>query len=88
MFRLSLTRFPISFPPQGVLTDYVPDTAPMIPPLLVHCVSEIEQRGLHEVSGAAIWFHNRMWRTWLKNKKHIPEVINVFLYSWDKRVVT
>lgn len=33
---------------EGVLTDYVPDTAPMIPPLLVHCVSEIEQRGLHE----------------------------------------
>ncbi|KAM4570509.1 rac GTPase-activating protein 1 [Fundulus diaphanus] len=33
---------------EGVLTDYVPDTAPMIPPLVVHCVSEIEQRGLHE----------------------------------------
>ncbi|XP_047239994.1 rac GTPase-activating protein 1 [Girardinichthys multiradiatus] len=33
---------------EGVLADYVPDTAPMIPPLVVHCVSEIEQRGLHE----------------------------------------
>ncbi|KAM4736912.1 rac GTPase-activating protein 1 isoform 1-T3 [Anableps anableps] len=33
---------------EGVLTDYVPDTAPMIPPLVVHCVSEIEQRGLNE----------------------------------------
>ncbi|XP_014841254.1 PREDICTED: rac GTPase-activating protein 1 isoform X1 [Poecilia mexicana] len=33
---------------EGVLSDYVPDTAPMIPPLVVHCVSEIEQRGLHE----------------------------------------
>lgn len=36
---------------QGVLADYVPDTSPMIPPLVVHCISEIEQRGLHEVSG-------------------------------------
>lgn len=33
---------------EGVLADYVPETSPMIPPLIVHCVSEIEQRGLHE----------------------------------------
>ncbi|KAM3618134.1 uncharacterized protein V6R79_016102 [Siganus canaliculatus] len=33
---------------EGVLGDYVPDTSPMIPPLVVHCISEIEQRGLHE----------------------------------------
>ncbi|XP_076022994.1 rac GTPase-activating protein 1 [Genypterus blacodes] len=33
---------------QGMLSDYVPNTAPMIPPLVVHCISEIEQRGLHE----------------------------------------
>ncbi|XP_037540607.1 rac GTPase-activating protein 1 [Nematolebias whitei] len=33
---------------EGVLADYVPDTSPMIPPLVVHCVNEIEQRGLHE----------------------------------------
>lgn len=40
--------------PQGVLADYVPDTSPMIPPLVVHCVNEIEQRGLHEVSGSSL----------------------------------
>ncbi|XP_049921751.1 rac GTPase-activating protein 1 [Epinephelus moara] len=33
---------------EGVLADYVPDTSPMIPPLVVHCISEIEQRGMHE----------------------------------------
>uniref|UniRef100_A0A8D3CLD3 Rac GTPase-activating protein 1 n=1 Tax=Scophthalmus maximus TaxID=52904 RepID=A0A8D3CLD3_SCOMX len=33
---------------EGVLADYVPDTSPMIPPLVVHCISEIEQRGLRE----------------------------------------
>lgn len=35
---------------QGVLADYVSGTSPMIPPLVVHCISEIEQRGLNEVS--------------------------------------
>ncbi|KAG8585193.1 hypothetical protein GDO81_004914 [Engystomops pustulosus] len=33
---------------EGTLADFVPLTSPMIPPLVVHCVSEIEQRGLHE----------------------------------------
>ncbi|XP_062871375.1 rac GTPase-activating protein 1 [Trichomycterus rosablanca] len=42
---------------EGTLADYVSVTSPMIPPLVVHCVNEIEQRGLHEtglyrVSGA------------------------------------
>ncbi|TMS16196.1 Rac GTPase-activating protein 1 [Larimichthys crocea] len=32
----------------GVLADYVSGTSPMIPPLVVHCISEIEQRGLNE----------------------------------------
>ncbi|XP_019721380.1 rac GTPase-activating protein 1 [Hippocampus comes] len=33
---------------EGVLADYVPDISPKIPPLVVHCIGEIEQRGLHE----------------------------------------
>nr|XP_023660740.1 rac GTPase-activating protein 1 [Paramormyrops kingsleyae] len=33
---------------EGTLADYVPGTSPMIPSLVVHCVNEIEQRGLHE----------------------------------------
>ncbi|KAG7472022.1 hypothetical protein MATL_G00104050 [Megalops atlanticus] len=33
---------------EGTLADYVPATSPMIPSLVVHCVNEIEQRGLHE----------------------------------------
>ncbi|XP_056130825.1 rac GTPase-activating protein 1 [Lampris incognitus] len=33
---------------EGTLSDYVSDTSPMIPPLVVHCINEIEQRGLHE----------------------------------------
>lgn len=34
---------------EGTLADYVSVTSPMIPSLVVHCVNEIEQRGLHEV---------------------------------------
>lgn len=34
---------------QGMLADYVSQTSPMIPSIVVHCVNEIEQRGLTEV---------------------------------------
>uniref|UniRef100_A0A8C5N8Z1 Rac GTPase-activating protein 1 n=1 Tax=Gouania willdenowi TaxID=441366 RepID=A0A8C5N8Z1_GOUWI len=33
---------------EGVLADYAPDSSPRIPPLVVRCVNEIEQRGLRE----------------------------------------
>ncbi|NXP05798.1 RGAP1 protein, partial [Thinocorus orbignyianus] len=33
---------------EGTLMDFVPSTPPMIPSLVVHCVNEIEQRGLRE----------------------------------------
>ncbi|KAJ8358545.1 hypothetical protein SKAU_G00150700 [Synaphobranchus kaupii] len=33
---------------EGTLADYVPASHPMIPSLVIHCVSEIEQRGLRE----------------------------------------
>nr|XP_020143324.1 rac GTPase-activating protein 1 [Microcebus murinus] len=33
---------------QGMLTDFVSQTSPMIPSIVVHCVNEIEQRGLTE----------------------------------------
>uniref|UniRef100_M3YSP8 Rac GTPase-activating protein 1 n=1 Tax=Mustela putorius furo TaxID=9669 RepID=M3YSP8_MUSPF len=33
---------------EGLLADYVSQTSPMIPSIVVHCVNEIEQRGLTE----------------------------------------
>ncbi|XP_063300903.1 rac GTPase-activating protein 1 [Pelobates fuscus] len=33
---------------EGTLADFVPQSSPMIPSIVVHCVSEIEQRGLQE----------------------------------------
>ncbi|KAH3893959.1 hypothetical protein DPMN_018114, partial [Dreissena polymorpha] len=33
----------------GVLADYCRDESPMIPGIVIHCVNEIEARGLHEV---------------------------------------
>jgi Rac GTPase-activating protein 1 len=33
----------------GQLSDYVPNLSPMVPALIVHCVNEIETRGLNEV---------------------------------------
>ncbi|XP_013054835.2 rac GTPase-activating protein 1 isoform X2 [Anser cygnoides] len=34
---------------EGTLMDYVPSAPPMIPSIIVHCVNEIEQRGLNEI---------------------------------------
>ncbi|NXC49002.1 RGAP1 protein, partial [Penelope pileata] len=34
---------------EGTLMDFVPSAPPMIPPIIVHCVNEIEQRGLREM---------------------------------------
>lgn len=33
----------------GVISDYTPSVPPMIPALIVHCINEIEARGLKEV---------------------------------------
>ncbi|XP_069683890.1 rac GTPase-activating protein 1 [Periplaneta americana] len=33
----------------GCIADYTPPTAPMVPSIIVHCVNEIELRGLNEV---------------------------------------
>jgi len=33
----------------GTVADYAPNTSPMIPALVIHCVNEIERRGLNEV---------------------------------------
>lgn len=33
----------------GTISDYTPRTAPMVPSLIVHCINEVELRGLNEV---------------------------------------
>lgn len=33
----------------GSIGDYTPPCAPMVPALMVHCINEIEQRGLNEI---------------------------------------
>ncbi|XP_067890781.1 rac GTPase-activating protein 1-like [Heterodontus francisci] len=33
---------------EGTVADFAPRTAPMIPSLVIHCINEIEQRGLQE----------------------------------------
>lgn len=33
----------------GTISDYAPSTAPMVPSLIVHCVNEVDLRGLNEV---------------------------------------
>ncbi|XP_047030299.1 rac GTPase-activating protein 1-like isoform X1 [Helicoverpa zea] len=35
-------------PMEGCISDYAPSTPPMVPALLVHCINEVEKRGLNE----------------------------------------
>lgn len=41
-------------PPQGVLADFAPPTPPLVPALVVQCVTEVETRGLTEVGAGAV----------------------------------
>jgi Rac GTPase-activating protein 1 len=33
----------------GTISDYAPSTAPMVPSLIVHCVNEVDLRGLDDI---------------------------------------
>nr|XP_022910102.1 rac GTPase-activating protein 1-like [Onthophagus taurus] len=34
---------------QGIISDYTPTTAPMVPAIIVHCLNEIEAKGMKEL---------------------------------------
>ncbi|KAJ8731601.1 hypothetical protein PYW07_004765 [Mythimna separata] len=38
----------VNAPQEGCISDYAPSTPPMVPALLVHCINEVEKRGLGE----------------------------------------
>ncbi|CAH1638048.1 unnamed protein product [Spodoptera littoralis] len=38
----------LNAPQEGCISDYAPSTPPMVPALLVHCINEVEKRGLTE----------------------------------------
>jgi len=45
----SSTRTPTNKTHANMLADFAPAQPPMVPAVLIHCVKEIEDRGLHEV---------------------------------------
>lgn len=50
-------------PPQGVLADFAPPTPPLVPTLVVQCVTEVEKRGLMEV-GSRVVGVAMLWSLW------------------------
>uniref|UniRef100_H2MQ81 Rac GTPase-activating protein 1 n=1 Tax=Oryzias latipes TaxID=8090 RepID=H2MQ81_ORYLA len=44
---------------EATLADFAPSTPPMIPPLIIYCIKEIERRGLHEVGLYRVSGHDR-----------------------------
>ncbi|XP_058442685.1 rac GTPase-activating protein 1 [Malaya genurostris] len=67
----------------GCLSDYTPNVGPMIPGLIVHCVNEIETRGLTEVGIYRVSGSEREVRT-LKEKflrgKTVPNLTNIDIH--------
>uniref|UniRef100_A0A8C6Z3K7 Rho-GAP domain-containing protein n=1 Tax=Nothoprocta perdicaria TaxID=30464 RepID=A0A8C6Z3K7_NOTPE len=47
--------------PQGVLADFAPSVPPLVPALVVQCVTEVETRGLAEVGAAAAGLPGVPW---------------------------
>ena len=45
----SSSRTPTNKTHANMLADFTPAQPPMVPAVLIHCVKEIEDRGLHEV---------------------------------------
>lgn len=47
---------------QGILADFAPSTPPLVPPLVIQCVNQVERRGLKEVSalGGQQWGSERL----------------------------
>lgn len=87
----------------GTIADYTPHTSPMVPSLIVHCINEVELRGLNEVGiyrvpGAekdvrllkVCSVHCR-WKDQIKYSLYIkmfkPAVMLLFLYSCCQVVV-
>ncbi|XP_058811969.1 rac GTPase-activating protein 1 [Topomyia yanbarensis] len=67
----------------GSLSDYTPNVGPMIPGLIVHCVNEIETRGLTEVGIYRVSGSEREVRT-LKEKflrgKTVPNLTSIDIH--------
>ena len=54
----SSTRTPTNKTHANMLADFTPAQPPMVPAVLIHCVKEIEDRGLHEVClGSCCFMH-------------------------------
>ncbi|XP_053966931.1 rac GTPase-activating protein 1 [Anastrepha ludens] len=64
----------------GYISDYAPSVAPMVPALIVHCVNEIESRGLNEVGIYRVSGSEREVKA-LKERflrgKHTPHLGNI-----------
>ena len=55
----SSTRTPTNKTHANMLADFTPAQPPMVPAVLIHCVKEIEDRGLHEVCrGSGSFMHD------------------------------
>ncbi|NXM03667.1 RGAP1 protein, partial [Tyrannus savana] len=53
-----------AWPREGVLADFAPSTTPLVPPLVVQCVTEVETRGLTETGLYRVPGADQLVREW------------------------
>ncbi|OXB69236.1 hypothetical protein ASZ78_011356 [Callipepla squamata] len=61
---------PQAWPREGVLADFAPPTAPLVPALVVRCVTEVETRGLAEAGLYRVPGAEPLVREWKRRLLH------------------
>ncbi|XP_015724682.1 rac GTPase-activating protein 1-like isoform X2 [Coturnix japonica] len=61
---------PQPWPREGVLADFAPQTAPLVPALVVQCVTEVETRGLAEAGLYRVPGAEPLVREWKRRMLH------------------
>ncbi|XP_021253140.1 rac GTPase-activating protein 1-like isoform X2 [Numida meleagris] len=61
---------PQAWPREGVLADFAPPTAPLVPALVVQCVTEVEMRGLAEAGLYRVPGAEPLVREWKRRLLH------------------
>uniref|UniRef100_A0A8C9ENK2 Rac GTPase activating protein 1 n=1 Tax=Pavo cristatus TaxID=9049 RepID=A0A8C9ENK2_PAVCR len=64
---------PQAWPREGVLADFAPLTAPLVPALVVQCVTEVETRGLAEAGLYRVPGAEPLVREWKRRMLHSGE---------------
>ncbi|NXG48940.1 RGAP1 protein, partial [Psilopogon haemacephalus] len=76
-----------AWPHTGVLADFAPHTPPLVPPLVVQCVTEVEKRGLTETGLYRVPGAEQLVREWKRRLLQAGGVLPALSSVADTHVV-